>query len=107
MPLGVQRSRPRHFDNVHSPKGFRAQQLNSNAPPTQSLPRLERQVLDLVYADIAVDRDPLSFHEEIIGRLRVLPLTETGLLAAFWFAPLKQLCAWLNTHLNALLAPAR
>src|SRR4030095_11383006 len=103
VAFGVQRSSPRHFDDIHPPKPFRAQELNGGTPATQSLPRLERQVRDLMHADVAVYRDPLSFNEEIIGRLRIFPLTEARFFASFRFAPIEQLCIWLDAHGIALL----
>src|SRR5215475_819950 len=103
MPFRVERSSPGHFDDIHPPKPFRTQKLNCSTPATQSLPRLERQILNLMYADVAVDRDSLSVNEEIIGRLRILPLTEAGFLACLRRPPIEQLCTWLNTHGIALL----
>ena len=45
----------------------------------------------------------LSFNEEVIGRLRILPLTETRFFASFRFAPIEQLCTRLDAHGIALL----
>src|SRR5262245_10216255 len=98
MPFWIERSSPGHFDDIHPPKSFRAQKLNRGTSATQSLPRLERQILNLMHANVSVNRDSLSFNEEIVGRLRIFPLTEAGFLACFRRLPIEQLCTRLNAH---------
>src|SRR4030095_389864 len=103
MPLRVQRSRAWHFDDVHAPEMFGAEELNRRAPAAEARPRAQWGGLDFMHTDVPVDRDALCFHEEIIGGLGIFPFAETGLLSRFWFAPLEETRARLNAHIAILL----
>src|ERR671923_828870 len=99
MPLGVQRSRAWHFDDVHAPEMFGAEELNRRAPAAEPLPRLQREVLDFMHTDVPMDRNALCFHEEIIGGLGIFPFAETSLLPLFWLTPFEELRARFNAHI--------
>src|SRR5262245_4750551 len=103
MPLGVKRSGAGHFDDVHAPEMFGAEQLNRRAATAEPLPRLQRHVLDFVHTDVPMNRHALCFHEEIIGRFGIFPVAETGLLPGFRFAPFKDLRARFHAHIDILL----
>src|SRR5262245_8350361 len=103
MALGVERPGARHFDHVHAPQVFGAEQLNRRAAPAEPLPRFERQVLDFMHADVPMDRYTLVFDKQIVGRLGILPLAEAGFLALRRRLPFKYIRAWFYAHEMILL----
>ena len=86
--VGVQCAGPRHLDDVAAPQAFGAVELDIAAPTAQALPRCERQILHSAGANTAVNRNALRFHEAVIGHLRALEFTQSGVFALFWFVPM-------------------
>src|SRR5690349_12784758 len=88
MLFGVERAGARHFNDVTAPFTLGAVQLNVAAPAADPLPWLQRQVLYFAHPDVAIDRDALGFHEQIVRRLRPAELAETSALETRWFVPM-------------------
>ena len=69
MLFGIQRAGAGNFDDITAPQPFGAEQLNERAVAAHALPRFARQVLHPAHADIAINRNPLRFHEVVIRRV--------------------------------------
>src|SRR5262245_13434760 len=89
VSLGVEGTGAGHLDDVAAPLALGAVELDVAALAAQPLPRRQRQVLHLAYADVAVDRDALRLHEQIVGGLRPAELAEARPVVAGGLMPMR------------------
>src|SRR5215472_634729 len=73
---------PWYLDDVAAPFAFGAVQLDVAAFAAQPLPWRKWQILHLAHADVAVDRNALRFHEQVVGRLGSAALAASGRFVA-------------------------
>ena len=85
----IERACSGHLDHVASPFPLGAVQLDVGALAAEPLPRRQRKILHLAHANIAKDRDPFRFHEQIIWSLRPAELAEAGTIVAGRFVPMR------------------
>src|ERR1700736_5219706 len=88
MLLDIERAGARHFDDVTAPFALGAVKLNVAAAPAQARPWLQRQVLHFAYTDVAVNRNALGFHEQIVRSLRPAEFAKAGALEARRLMPM-------------------
>ena len=89
MLFRIERAGARHLDHVAAPFSFGAVELNVGAAPAEPAPRGERQVLHAPHPDVAKDRNPFGFHEQVVRRLRPAEFAEAGAASARGFMPVR------------------
>src|SRR5260370_31411967 len=88
MLLDIERAGARHFDDITTPSALGAVKLNVAAAPAQARPWRQRQVLHFAYTNVAVNRNALGFHEQIVWGLRPAEFAKAGALEARWLMPI-------------------
>src|SRR5262249_30869359 len=87
VPLHVERTGGRDFDEIESPQSFGAEELDIRAATAEPLPRRQRQGLHAADPDAAIDRHALPLPAAVVGHGGALELAVSGVLAGFGFVP--------------------
>ena len=87
MLLDVESAAGRHFNDIHAPQAFRAEQLDICALAAQTRPGLHRQIENRLAANVAENGNAFGFHEGVIRHRGAAKLAQTRLLARLWFVP--------------------
>src|SRR5689334_14584808 len=101
MMFRMERAGAGNFDHIAAPQTFRSIQLNKGSAAAVSFPRFERQILDAMHADAAMNRYTFALYEIVVGRVRSIPSSDPGVFAPLWLAPLKRVNGW-GRHLILL-----
>src|SRR4029434_9363739 len=96
MAFGVEPTGAGNFDDVTTPQPLGAVELNERAAAAKALPLFERQLLDPLHADPAVNRHAFVLHEVVVRRIGPVPATDTGVLTFVGFLPL----GWIRSFLR-------